>query len=91
MRPLLSGNDRGKWSSAALAALVHVLLGLFLFYGVRWQNRLTPLWKSFAGGCHLNRDIPALLKAGGFRLREVHSRYLQGPRPLTWVWHGWAD
>ena len=40
MRPLLSGNDRGKWSSAALAALVHVLLGLFLFYGVRWQNRL---------------------------------------------------
>ena len=56
-----------------------------------WQDRLTPLWRPLAGGCHLNRDIPALLKAGGFRLREVHSRYLQGPRPLTWVWHGWAD
>lgn len=56
-----------------------------------WQDRLTPLWRPLAGGCHLNRDIPALLKAGGFHLREVHSRYLQGPRPLTWVWHGWAD
>lgn len=56
-----------------------------------WQDRLTPLWRPLTGGCHLNRDIPALLKAGGFRLREVHSRYLQGPRPLTWVWHGWAD
>ncbi|MBT9531525.1 MAG: class I SAM-dependent methyltransferase, partial [Pseudomonas sp.] len=22
---------------------------------VRWQNRLTPLWKPFSGGCHLNR------------------------------------
>ncbi|HMZ76476.1 MAG TPA: cell envelope integrity protein TolA [Zoogloea sp.] len=40
MNPALPGNERGKWSSAALAAGVHVLLGLFLFYGVRWQNRL---------------------------------------------------
>lgn len=40
MTPSLPDNERGKWSSAVLAALVHVLLGLFLFYGVRWQNRL---------------------------------------------------
>lgn len=40
MNPALPGNDRGKWSSLGLAALVHILLGLFLFYGVRWQNRL---------------------------------------------------
>ena len=40
MNPALPGNDRGKWTSAALAVLVHVMLGLFLFYGVRWQNRL---------------------------------------------------
>lgn len=56
-----------------------------------WQERLTPFWKPLAGGCHLNRDIPALLQAGGFHIRELHSGYLPGPRPLTWVWHGWAD
>jgi ubiquinone/menaquinone biosynthesis C-methylase UbiE len=56
----------------------------------RWQERLTPLWRPLAGGCHLDRDIPALLRAGGFQIREVQSSYLQGPRPMTWVWRGWA-
>lgn len=28
----------GKWQSAALAAGMHLLLGLFLFYSVRWQS-----------------------------------------------------
>lgn len=55
-----------------------------------WQDRLTPLWKPLAGGCHLNRDIPALIAAGGFHIREVQAGYLKGPRPMTWVWHGWA-
>lgn len=55
-----------------------------------WQDRLTPLWRPLAGGCHLNRDIPARLKSAGFRIQEVHSGYLQGPRAWTWVWHGWA-
>lgn len=57
----------------------------------RWQQRLTPLWKPLAGDCHLDRDIPALLKAGGFNIREVQSSYLPGPRPMTWVWRGWAE
>ena len=56
-----------------------------------WQDRITPLWKPLAGGCHLNRDIPALLAAGGFRIKEVQSSYLPGPRPMTWVWRGWAE
>lgn len=55
-----------------------------------WQDRITPLWKPLAGGCHLNRDIPALLAASGFRIKEVQSSYLPGPRPMTWVWRGWA-
>ena len=58
---------------------------------VRWQNRLTPVWKPLAGGCHLNRDIPALISAGGFNIREIESSYLKGPKPMTWVWRGWAD
>ena len=57
---------------------------------VRWQNRLTPLWKPFSGGCHLNRDIPALIRAGGFSIGQLDSSYLKGPRPMTWVSRGWA-
>ncbi|MES0872424.1 class I SAM-dependent methyltransferase [Sinimarinibacterium thermocellulolyticum] len=59
--------------------------------GVRaWQHRLTPLWKPLAGGCHLNRDIPALIVAGGFRIDELAQRYLKGPRPMTYVYSGVA-
>ena len=58
---------------------------------VRWQNRLTPLWKPLAGGCHLNRDIPALLEAGGFTIGQLETSYLKGPRPMTWVYRGWAQ
>ena len=57
---------------------------------LRWQNRLTPMWKPLAGGCHLNRDIPALLAAGGFQIEHIESSYLKGPRPMTWVSRGWA-
>src|SRR3546814_3068608 len=39
----------------------------------RWQDRLTPIWKPLAGGCHLNRDIPALLAEGGFAVTEVEE------------------
>ena len=58
---------------------------------VRWQKRLTPLWKPLAGGCHLDRDIRALIGAGGFHIRELSTGYLKGPRPMTHVYRGWAD
>ncbi|MGH8457413.1 MAG: class I SAM-dependent methyltransferase, partial [Stenotrophobium sp.] len=48
----------------------------------RWQDRLNPVWKPMAGGCNLNRDIPALLEAGGFRIESLAKMYLPGPRPL---------
>ena len=56
----------------------------------RWQDRLTPLWKPLAGGCHLNRDIPALLAAGGFKLTAMQASYLPGPRPMMFVYRGSA-
>jgi ubiquinone/menaquinone biosynthesis C-methylase UbiE len=58
---------------------------------LRWQNRLTPLWKPLAGGCHLNRDIAALITAGGFHIGELNNRYLKGPKPMTYIYQGWAD
>ncbi|MDP3977031.1 MAG: class I SAM-dependent methyltransferase [Pseudomonas sp.] len=57
---------------------------------VRWQNRLTPYWKPLAGGCHLNRDIPTLIGAGGFTIEQLQTGYLKGPRPMTFVYRGWA-
>jgi ubiquinone/menaquinone biosynthesis C-methylase UbiE len=56
----------------------------------RWQDRLTPLWKPLSGGCHLNRDIPELIRAGGFKIEEIHASYLKGPKPMTYVYRGWA-
>jgi ubiquinone/menaquinone biosynthesis C-methylase UbiE len=56
----------------------------------RWQDRLTPLWSKLAGGCHLNRDIPALLRDAGFRSEDMQTGYLPGPRPLTYNYWGTA-
>lgn len=56
----------------------------------RWQARLQPLWGPLAGGCHLGRDIAALLQETGFALAEPHNRYLPGPRPFTFHYWGVA-
>ncbi len=56
----------------------------------RWQNRLTPWWKKIAGGCHLNRDIPSLLREAGFGCELIETMYLPGPRPLTYNYWGLA-
>ncbi len=42
----------------------------------KWQYRVEPIWKRLAGGCHLTRDIPALIEAAGFRLGKVETMFL---------------
>jgi ubiquinone/menaquinone biosynthesis C-methylase UbiE len=56
----------------------------------RWQHRLEPLQKRVAGGCHLTRHIAGLVRAAGFELERVESRYARGPRPWTWLTAGAA-
>ena len=56
----------------------------------RWQDRLTPVWKHIAGGCHLNRPIDRLVEDAGFRIEQLHSGYMQGPRILTFMYEGCA-
>ncbi len=58
---------------------------------VAWQDRLTPLWKRFTGGCHLNRKIDDLITAAGFRITELQTCYLPGPRPMTFMYQGFAQ
>ena len=56
----------------------------------RWQRRLNPLWSTLAGGCHLDRDVPALLREAGFRSDDMETLYLPGPRPMTFNYLGSA-
>jgi ubiquinone/menaquinone biosynthesis C-methylase UbiE len=57
---------------------------------LRWQNRLNPVWSSIAGGCQMNRDIPALLKAGGFEIRTDQRMYIPGAKVLCYNFWGSA-
>lgn len=55
-----------------------------------WQRRLEPVQKRLADGCHLTRDAAALVRAAGFEIERVESRYARGPKPWTWLTAGAA-
>jgi ubiquinone/menaquinone biosynthesis C-methylase UbiE len=87
---------------AALAQMLRVLKPegrlLFLEHGAapdaavrRWQDRLNPGWRRCAGGCNLNRDIPALLREAGFEIVRLETMYLPGtPRIAGYNYWGEA-
>ena len=56
----------------------------------RWQDRIEPVWKRLAGGCHLSRDIPALLKGAGLRLSSADEMYVPGPKFVSYTYWGEA-
>ena len=55
-----------------------------------WQHRLTPLWKRLAGGCHLDRPIADLVASAGFRFKHLQTGYMEGPKPMTFMYEGVA-
>lgn len=57
---------------------------------VRWQNRLTPVWRRVGGGCHLNRPIDHLVRSAGFRVEQLQTGYMDGPKPMTFMYEGLA-
>ena len=57
----------------------------------RWQHRLDPLQRRLAGGCHLTRDVPALVTGSGLVVNAVRAQYLPGPHtPWTFGYLGSA-
>lgn len=54
----------------------------------KWQARIQPFWSPLAGGCKLDRDIPAILKEAGFD-PQVQSMYIPGPRIVSY--HYWGE
>ncbi|MDP2645393.1 MAG: class I SAM-dependent methyltransferase [Desulfobacterales bacterium] len=55
-----------------------------------WQERINPVWKLLAGGCHLNRPIPKLIEQGGFRIKGMEAMYIPGWRPASFNYCGMA-
>jgi ubiquinone/menaquinone biosynthesis C-methylase UbiE len=57
----------------------------------RWQDRLNGIQQRMAGGCNLNRDIPATLEAGGLTVTELDTYYGKGePKPYGYLYEGRA-
>jgi len=56
----------------------------------RWQDRLTPVWSCFAGGCHLNRRPDELILNAGFEMQNLEQGFLDGPKLLTYHYKGLA-
>lgn len=57
----------------------------------KWQDRLNPVQGVVACGCNLNRDIPAIIEAGGMTVTSLDTYYSQGqPRIFGWTSQGTA-
>jgi SAM-dependent methyltransferase len=57
----------------------------------RWQERTEPLFQWAFEGCHVTRDIPALIKDGGFRVDQMQTGYLaQFPKSGSYYFWGVA-
>jgi ubiquinone/menaquinone biosynthesis C-methylase UbiE len=55
-----------------------------------WQDRLTPVWRHFSGGCHLNRPIRSMIEGAGFRIDRIETGNIPGPKPMTFMYEGSA-
>ncbi len=67
---------------------------LFLEHGrapdpgvAKWQDRIEPVWKRLAGGCHLIRPISSSVASSGLAL----TRLGQGYMPKTPRFAGWME
>jgi ubiquinone/menaquinone biosynthesis C-methylase UbiE len=57
----------------------------------RWQKKIEPIFQSLFQGLRLTRDIPALLKQGGFQIEQLEKGYLaQFPKSASYCWWGIA-
>jgi ubiquinone/menaquinone biosynthesis C-methylase UbiE len=56
----------------------------------KWQQRLTPIQRKIAGGCHLDRPIDALIAGSGFDVSDCTTYYGKGPKTFAHFYEGVA-
>ena len=57
----------------------------------RWQKRLEPVHHWLFQGLYLTRDIPSLIKQGGFQIEQMETGYLaRFPKSSSHCWWGTA-
>ncbi len=57
----------------------------------RWQERIEPVWKRIAGGCHLSRPITSALAGAGFAVEPLGEGFTpKAPRFAGWMEWGVA-
>ena len=57
-----------------------------------WQKRLEPLHRWLFQGLYLTRDIPSLIRQGGFQIEQVEAGYLaKFPKSSSYCWWGTAS
>lgn len=69
---------------------------LFLEHGrsphanvAKWQDRFEPVWKRFAGGCHLTRPVGSAFRGAGFEVEPIGQGYLP-KAPKFAMWNEWG-
>jgi SAM-dependent methyltransferase len=56
----------------------------------RRQDRLTPIQRRMAGGCHLNRPIDTLIADSGLDLQRLDTYYVLGLKSFSYSYEGVA-
>ena len=69
---------------------------LFLEHGrapdanvAKWQDRIEPVWKRLAGGCHLTRPIGSAFRGAGFEVEPLGQGYMP-KTPKFAMWNEWG-
>jgi len=58
---------------------------------VRWSDRIEPVWKPLAGGCHLTRHIADDIERAGFKIDQLDTYYIKGElKPMGYTYEGRA-
>jgi ubiquinone/menaquinone biosynthesis C-methylase UbiE len=52
-----------------------------------WQDRMEPLWKRIAGGCHLTRPVTQAISDAGFVCDAPQGHFMR----RTPKWLGWVE
>lgn len=56
----------------------------------QWQKWSEPIPHWLFVGCHVTRDIPSIVRNGGFRIDQMEAGYLARPKSWTYCFWGTA-